>query len=240
MAKGLKGWIVHPIITCMRIWDRSAADRVDEFLANSRFIAERIKKYYRREAKVIHPPVDTEKIELSDISGDYFLAAGRLVPYKRFDLLVEAAKKGNFSLVIVGEGLELEQLLRKAPQNVKFVGKVNEEELHKLKKYCRAFLLPQEEDFGIAPVEAMAAGKPVIAFRAGGALDYVEDGKTGVFFEEQSPEGLIGAIRKFETMKFNPKAIRLRALTFSKKYFCEKIKSFVEKAYRRHKERFGN
>lgn len=240
MVGGIKSLVVWPIISAIRVWDRAAAERPDSYISNSNFIAKRVKKYYGLDSKVIHPPVDVEQFSLGSHQGDYYFAFGRLVPYKKFDLLVKAAKKGGFKLVIAGEGPEFEKLTKNVPPNISFTGKVSHNELNQLLGHAKAMLFPQEEDFGIAPVEAMATGCPVIAYRAGGALDYVHENVSGLFFGEQTIESLLDAINRFENLKFDSQAVRLRALNFAKKFFCENMKSFIEKGYLLHKEQFDD
>ncbi|MBT6068281.1 glycosyltransferase [Candidatus Peregrinibacteria bacterium] len=216
----------------LRKWDRLAAERADHFIGNSKYVAERIKKYYGREADVIYPSVDTDEFELSERSGDYYLAVGRLIPYKRFDLLVDTFNSLGLPLYIVGDGKEFATLKERAADNVKLMGFVSEGELKNYYVGAKAFLFPQKEDFGIVPVEAMACGKPVIAYGEGGALETIVDGKTGVLFEEQTVESLSKAVRKFEKMhddeKFDPKVIRAHAETFSKERFQDELKKYLE------------
>jgi glycosyltransferase involved in cell wall biosynthesis len=222
----MKRFIIERLMHKIRIWDRFAADRVDHFIANSSFVAERIKKYYRREAFVIHPPVETADFSISDTSKDYLLAVGRLIPYKRFDLVIEVANKLNIPLKIVGEGPEKKKLQKIAGPTVEFLGKVSAEELRKLLSECLAFVFPQVEDFGIAPVEAMASGRPVVAYKGGGALDFITE-KTGIFFEKQSTESLENAIQKLKTTKFNPHEIKAHAENFSTENFLKKFDTYL-------------
>ena len=221
----------------IRLWDKEAALRVDKFLCNSNFVAKRIKKYYNREAKVIHPPVDT-KCLIPDVkhhatSGikHYFLMVGRLLPYKRFDIAVKAFNKLGKPLKIVGDGPERKKLENIAKQNIKFLGELYNKDLKEYYQNCQAFIFPQEEDFGIVALEAMAVGKPVIAYRSGGALESIKEGETGIFFDEQTPEALIKAVRKFNPRNFNSPKIRRHALRFDKERFKKKIKDFVEKSW---------
>ncbi len=228
--------IISLILNRIRIWDRLAADRVDIFIANSKTVQERIAKYYRRNSTVIYPPVETEKFSIKDLSAQaqdekYFLAGCRLAPYKRIDLVVNAFKAlgSNYRLKIFGDGVDLERLkiLAKGSVNIEFLGRVSEEEKARLFQGAEAFINPQEEDFGITVIESMAAGRPVIAYRRGGATETVIDGKTGLFFDEQTPEALVMAIKKFTTLSFNPAEIKAYAEQFSVANFKKQITEFI-------------
>ncbi len=211
----------------LRMWDRLAADRVDIFIANSCNVAERIKKYYRRDATVINPPVDTSWIRLSDSPGEYFLTVGRLIPYKRVDLAIHAFNHLGLPLKIVGTGSEFGRLKEMAKSNIEFLGKVSDKELAEIYAGCIALVFPPEEDFGITPLEAMAAGRPVIAYRAGGAVETVIEGKTGVFFERQEPDSLIEAVKNFKPEKFDRSTLVAHAKKYDVSVFKEKIRNFV-------------
>ncbi len=212
-----------PFITYLRMWDQEASKRVDDFWAISNFIKERIDKYYRRPSAVIYPPVNVAKFNLSEKEGNYFFMAGRLVSYKRFDLAIRAFNKLNLSLKVVGTGSELVKLKKIAKRNIEFLELVSDQQLAGLYAGSRALIFPQEEDLGIVPLEAMASGKPVIAYGAGGALETVIDGQTGLFFNEQSEESIIDAIERFSKMKFDPKLCRKRAEEFDIEVFKKKI-----------------
>ncbi len=221
-------------VNYIRLWDRISSARPDLFIANSSFVASRIKKYYSRDAAVIYPPVDTDFYRpISKPRQDYFLMVGRLLPYKRFDMAIGAFNKLGLPLKIIGEGPEEKRLKKKAFPNIEFLGRLSDEELRNY--YCgsKAFIFPQEEDFGITPVEAMACGRPVIAYRGGGALETVEEGKTGIFFTRQTPEGLSEIIENFDSSKFDSNLIRQHALKFDKEIFKSKIKQFVENAWQK-------
>lgn len=212
----------------LRIWDRVAADRVDYYFANSKYIAERIKKYYEHDSKVIYPPVDVDKFKIAkkeDI-GDYFLFVSRLVPYKKCDLVIEAFNDLGLPLKVIGRGPERNRLIKMAKENIEFLGFLSDEELRRYYARAKAFIFAAEEDFGIVPVEAMAAGRPVIAYGAGGVLETVVENKTGIFFKEQTPQCLIEAVRSFKGEEFDPKEIRNQAEKFSTKRF---LKEFAEK-----------
>jgi glycosyltransferase involved in cell wall biosynthesis len=217
----------------LRIWDRQAADRVDKFIANSRFVANRIKKYYHRDSVVINPPVDISRFQVSNKVGDYYLIISRLRPYKRVDLAIQAFNKLGLPLYIIGEGGEEEHLKEIAGPHVKFLGRVSDERVYKYLSHCKAFIHPQEEDFGITPVEAMASGRPVIAFGAGGALETVVPGKTGVLFDEQSWEALADTVIHFKSEDFNPEEIRRHAEQFDLPNFKRHIQSFIEQAWQK-------
>lgn len=221
-------WFLPPILSRLRVWDRMAADRVDYFIANSSAVANRIKKYYHRASSVIYPPVDTGGFRIS-APEDFYLAGGRLVNYKRYDVVVRAFSKLGIKLYVFGEGPAEEYLKSIAKPNVKFLGSVGEAEKRELFSKCLAFINPQEEDFGITAVEAMAAGRPVIAYPKGGALETVIPGITGEFIEEQIWEDIVGEIIRFRPEKYDPLAIREYAKKFDTAIFKEKIKNFVEK-----------
>ncbi|MEJ5186118.1 MAG: glycosyltransferase [Candidatus Geothermincolales bacterium] len=225
------------MINYLRVWDRCAADRVDVFVAISRHVADRIRKYYRREAEVIYPPVNASLFRVSERVDDYFLLVGRLIPYKRADLVVEAFNRLGLPLKVVGTGSELESLRSLARPNVEFLGRVGDAELAELYSRCLALIFPQEEDFGIVPLEAMASGRPVIAYRAGGATETVVEGKTGVFFDRQEVETLVETVRTFRPEDFDPETIRKHALAFDLPVFQERIRRFVERTYAEFKDR---
>ncbi len=228
---GLVKKIIPFFMNYIRLWDEQAAQRVDNFIANSQFVAKRIKKYYHRDSEVIQPPVKTNLFYVADHPDKYFLMVGRFLPYKRFDLAIEAFNQLGWPLKIVGDGPERKKLQKKAKGNIEFVGLVNDEKLRKYYTYCQAFIFPQEEDFGITAVEAMAAGRPVIAYQGGGALEIIQPGLTGLFFEEQTPEHLIKALERFKSADFNPWLIREKAMGFDEEKFKERIKKFIDEKY---------
>ena len=214
----------------IRIWDRLAADRPDYFIANSRFVAARIKKYYRRDSLVIYPPVETDKFVIAAEPADYFLAGGRLVPYKRFDLLIDAFKVNGKKLKIFGDGSDvprLRQLADGAP-NIEFLGRVSEEEKINLYSRALAFINPQEEDFGITMAESLASGRPVIAYNRGGAREIVEDGVNGLLFDQQHTASLNSALERFQSSNFSPTAIKAGAQKFSVNRFKEEVSRLIE------------
>jgi glycosyltransferase involved in cell wall biosynthesis len=213
----------------IRLWDEQAAQRVDRFIANSQFVAKRIKKYYRQDSVVINPPVKTNLFYVANNPDNYFLMVGRFLPYKRFDLAIEAFNQLGWPLKIIGDGLERKKLQERAKTNIEFVGLVSDDKLKDYYAHCQAFIFPQEEDFGITAVEAMASGRPVIAYQSGGALEIIQSGTTGLFFKEQTPESLIEVLKKFKPADFNPRIIRKRAMEFDQERFKEKIKEFIDK-----------
>ncbi len=217
-------------ITGLRVWDQTSAMRVDHFIANSPVIAERIQKYYRREAVVIPPPVEASRFPSDPATEveDYFLLLGRFVPYKRFDLAIEACNRLRLPLVVIGKGRDEERLKRLAGPTIRFLGRLSDEEVIHYYRHCRAFLFPGEEDFGITPLEAQAAGRPVVAYGSGGALASVVDGVTGAFFQEQTVESLAEVLANFNERNFDPYAIRNHALEFDTPRFQRRIMQFIE------------
>ncbi len=211
----------------LRTWDRLAAERVDYFVATSSNVSQRIKKYYHRDSEVVYPPVDVHKYKISSNPKKYYLAGGRLVPYKRIDLAVKAFSRLGIPLKVFGVGPEMRHLQKMAKSNVEFVGRIGEDEKIRLFEDCIAYLNPQEEDFGITAVEAMACGRPVIAYKAGGALETVIDGFTGEFFEEQIWEDIADKIIRFKQNKYNPEKIREHSLQFGHDKFRESMISLV-------------
>ncbi|HCU70847.1 MAG TPA: glycosyltransferase family 4 protein [Candidatus Moranbacteria bacterium] len=221
----------------IRIWDRISAERPDKIIANSNFVAKRIKKYYKRDSVVIHPPVNFDKFYSSHENDGSFLMVGRLVAYKRHDITIKAFNKLGLKLKIIGRGPEMERLKKIANPNIEFLGRVSDEDLPKYYANCRAFIFPQEEDFGIVAMEALASGKPIVAFRGGDVVEHVEEGKTGIFFDNQSVNDIIQAINKLDGLKHDPHYCREKAQKFDKKIFKEKIKNYIENEYRIFKEK---
>ncbi|ABP68141.1 glycosyl transferase, group 1 [Caldicellulosiruptor saccharolyticus DSM 8903] len=217
----------------LRIWDTIAANRVDYFVANSNYVANRIKKFYKRDCKVIYPPVDTEYFTPAKDKNieDYYLIVSRLVPYKRVDLAVEAFNQLSKRLVIVGDGPEYKKLKSIAKSNIEFLGYQPDKTVRDLYQRCKALIFPGVEDFGIVPVEVQACGRPVIALKKGGAVETVEEGKTGVFFEKQDVESLKEAVYKFEQdiERFDKDYIRSHAEKFSAERFRMEFKDFILK-----------
>ena len=230
--------VISLVLNYIRMWDRLAADRVDEYIANSRFVAGRIKKYYKRESTVIYPPVETEQFKIAAEVGDYFLIGGRLAPYKRVDIVIEAIKKTGKKLKIFGDGIDLARLKQIAgtDKNIEFLGRVDDVARAELYSRCLAFIYPQEEDFGITAVEAMASGRPVIAYKRGGAVETVVEGVTGLFFNEQTIDSLIETINIFDNKKFNPEIIKQHAEEFSVAKFKSEITKYIEESWRNFKK----
>ena len=230
--EGIGRWanaLLQPILTWQRMFDRLAADRVDYFIAISREVQARIRKFYRRESVIIHPPVDTERFVPGDgPPEEYYLVVSRLIPYKRVDLAVQACTQLGVPLFVVGEGRDRKALERMAGPTVRFLGRVSEQTLVQLMQRARAFIFPGLEDFGIAPVEAMACGRPVIAYAGGGALDTVIPGETGEFFHEQTPEALASVLATFDPGRYDPLRCRAQAERFATPVFQRKMRAFVE------------
>jgi len=227
--------VISLVLNYIRIWDRMAADRVDKFIANSFTVKQRIKKYYRREAAVIYPPVELDKFYISPEQGDYFLIGGRLAPYKRVDLAIQAFNKLGKKLKVFGDGVDLPRLKKMAKSNIEFLGRVDDKTKAELYSKCQAFINPQVEDFGITVVEAMASGRPVIAYRKGGASETVIDQVTGEFFNKQSEAFLAEVVKNFNSKKYNKEKIRQQAEKFSKEKFRGEIKKFINEEYRKFK-----
>ncbi len=220
-----------PVIVFLRQWDYATAARVDHFIANSPSVAARIAKYYRREAAVIPPPVETARYMLSPEIDDYFLIISRLIPYKRVDLAIQAFNRLCLPLRIIGEGRDERRLRAMAKPNIRFLGRLSDEEKRAQLARCQALIFPGEEDFGLTPVEAQASGRPVIAYGAGGALSSVIAGQTGVFFYQQTSNALADAVASFRAGAFDPLAIRRHAETFDTAQFAQKMLAFLgEKA----------
>ena len=211
----------------LKKWDLLASTRPDYFVANSKNVQQRIKKYYNRDSSVIYPSVDTTKFRSSQ-KGDYFLLVARLEPYKKVELVIEAFRNLNENLKIVGSGTKLQEMKEKSSKNIEFVGRVSDEELAKLYAGAKAFIFPQDEDFGLTPIEAMAAGTPVIAYGKGGALETVIPGKTGEFFVPQSAESLAKVVRNFRTDKYQLKDLLAQAQKFDNKVFKKEILEYIE------------
>ncbi|NTU99249.1 glycosyltransferase family 4 protein [Candidatus Falkowbacteria bacterium] len=227
--------VISFMLSWLRTWDRLAAERVDSYIANSKFVARRITKYYRRESTVIYPPVDVDKFNISKDLGDYYLIGGRLAPYKRVDIVVEAFKQSGKKLKIFGDGIDLARLKKIAgtAENIEFLGRVDDEEKIRLYCNCLAFINPQEEDFGITAVEAMAAGRPVIAYNRGGACETIKSKVTGEFFYEQTAEALARLLSRFKPESFNPEVIRAHALTFSRDRFKKEMVAYIQSEYQK-------
>lgn len=223
-------WLLPPFLHRLRQWDRLAAERPDVFVTNSKISQSRIARYYRREAHVIHPPVDVKNLQPMAGPGQYWLTGGRLVAYKKFDLVVRALAELDLPLKIFGTGPELEKLCRLAGPKTEFLGRINDEIKVELYQHAIAFLHPHMEDFGMTAVESMAAGRPVIAYGKGGAAETMLDGITGKFLETSSVEDLVDAIKQFDSSLYAPDQLRAHAEQFSKERFLNEMGMFVKEA----------
>lgn len=213
----------------LKWWDRYSNRAVDHFIANSAFVQQRAKRYYNRDAVVIHPPVNIDQFYPADEKENYYLIVSALVPYKKIDFAIDAFNQLNLPLKIVGSGSELSKLKSLANKNVELLGWQDQPTTVDLFAKAKAFIFPQIEDFGITAVESQASGTPVIAFRGGGALETVIEGKTGLFFNEQSPAALIDAVRRFESINIKSEDCVLNAQRFNKNRFKKEFKNFVQK-----------
>ncbi len=231
---GASGWPARWLLHRIRMWDARTANGVDRFAANSRFIAQRVRKVYRRNARVVHPPVDIAAFTPGARREDFYLAASRFVPYKRMALIVDAFQAmPDRELVVIGDGPEFDRVRRRAAPNVRMLGWQPSDVLRDHMRRARAFVFAAEEDFGITPVEAQACGTPVIAYGSGGALDTMRDGVTGVLFGEQSVAAIVAAVERFERdeSRYSPIAIRANAERFSVEQFRERFTRFVTDAW---------
>jgi glycosyltransferase involved in cell wall biosynthesis len=232
--------VVSLVMHYLRLWDYCAAARVDYFVANSQTVRNRIRKYYRRDARVISPPCDLDRFKVSQTPENYYLFVGRLVYYKRADLAVTAFGTMQERLLVVGEGPQMNHLKSIAGKNVEFLGHIPDRDLADLYSRCTALIFPGEEDFGIVPVEAQASGRPVIAYAAGGALETVVPYKTGLFFPEQTPESLIAAVKEFQKNSdtFDPAVLREHAKRFGKDRFVAEFREHAQKCLDEHMQDF--
>ncbi|MGP7746099.1 glycosyltransferase family 4 protein [Klebsiella pneumoniae] len=235
MDSGVKGllakWLLHKI----RIWDHRTSNGVDHFIANSKFIARRIKKVYGREADVIYPPVDVERFSLCECKDDYYFTASRMVPYKRMDLIVEAfSHMPDKKLVVIGDGSEMDKIKSKATKNIEILGYQPNSVMQEHMRQAKAFVFAAEEDFGITPVEAQACGTPVIAFGKGWALETVKSNVTGILFERQEISSIIDAVNKFELNqdRISYMECRLNAEKFSVPRFQNEISAYISEKYK--------
>lgn len=228
--------VLRPLVNWLKQWDYNAAQRVTHFIAISTEIQERIQTYYDRDSVIIFPPVETERFQPAapDEVEDYFLIVSRLIPYKRIDLAVQAATRLNLPLKIGGKGRDMERLKAMAGPTVEFLGFVPDDELPGLMARAKAFLFPGLEDFGITPVQAEAAGRPVIAYGGGGALDTVIPGVTGEHFAEMTVDSLVEVMAEFDAARYDPQAIRQHALKFDVRIFETQIKAYAEQALAAH------
>ncbi len=241
LTHGLKGFLARALLHYIRIWDLRTVPGVDHFIANSHFVAERIWKHYKREAAVIHPPVEANRFTLQPQKQDYYLSVSRLVPYKKVGMIVEAFRRmPEKKLVVIGDGPEMARLKQINAPNVNLLGFQDNEAVAKAMQDAKALIFAAEEDFGIVPVEAQACGTPVIAYGKGGALETVIPGETGFFFDEQTPDSLIAAVEQFESAPaLNPERIRENAERFDKDRFKTVLKTFVDSRIREKSLRKG-
>ena len=237
----LERFLMSGVMNYFRVWDLATSFRVDYFIGNSQNVARRIRKYYRRDAEVIYPPVDTCRFQMSDQVEDYYRGGGELLPNKRHDLPIEACSQLKRRLLVVGSGLDYKRLRQLAGPTVELLGAVRDEELARLYARCRALIFPAEEDFGIIPVEVQAAGRPVIAYRAGGAMETVVEGVTGMFFNKQEVASLQEVILAFETKEssFDPETIRQHALQFDLEVFQSRLMDFLQRKWPEYLENYG-
>jgi glycosyltransferase involved in cell wall biosynthesis len=220
----------------IRLWDKVSADRVDKFIANSNFVAKRIKKYYRKSSTVIHPPVAVNDFYVSEKQKNYYLMVGRLIAYKRHDIAIQAFNELKLPLKIIGRGPEMKRLKKIAGETIEFLGRVPDEKLPKYYAECKAFLFPQEEDFGIVAIEAMASGRPIIAFNGGDIPEHLEKEKMGIFFKHQTPQDIIEAVKKLEGRTFDSNYIREKSLKFDREIFKHRILEYIKTELENHKK----
>lgn len=227
---GAKKWYAQRVLHNIRVWDVINTNRVDYLVANSNYIAKRIRKIYRREAEVIYPPVDINSFLLEPNKENYYITVSRMVPYKKIDLIVEAfSRMPDKKLLVIGDGPEMSKIKNKSSKNIELLGHVSFSEIISYMQKAKAFVFAAEEDFGIVPVEAQACGTPVIAYGKGGALETVIDGIGGSFFYKQDVEAIIEEIKEFERKEFNPEKVRESVQKFSKQRFEKEFKEYVEK-----------
>jgi glycosyltransferase involved in cell wall biosynthesis len=220
------------LLQYFRVWDFQTAQNVDYFISTSDAVAQRIRKHYRRESHKIHPPVETHRFRPNEKPEDFYLAISRLVPYKRIDLAVEAFQKLNRRLLVIGTGRQYDKLKSRGGRNVEFLGWQPDEKVADYMSRARALIFPGEEDFGIVPVEAQAAGTPVIAYGRGGVRETVRHGETGYFFAEQTADSLAEAVQQFECLSINRKAVAAHAKQFDEPRFHREMQEFVEQCHR--------
>ncbi len=222
--------MVQSILKYIRKWDIASLDRVDHFIANSKFVQERIKRIYNRDSIVIYPPVNIESFSLYENKEDFYFTASRLVPYKKTKLIVESFNKmPDKKLVVIGSGEELKNIQKIAKSNVKILGYQSDEILISTMQRAKAFVYAAIEDFGIIPIEAMACGTPVIALDEGGTKETIRDKITGIHFTEQTTQSIIHAVEKFEQIHFDPKQIRQEAMKYT--HFEKELSKYITKLY---------
>jgi glycosyltransferase involved in cell wall biosynthesis len=217
------------LIRGLRLWDEGASRQPDHFVANSRVVAERIRRAYDRSAEVIHPPIDIDRFHAVDEQEDYYVVLARLISYKRIDLAVRACSERDKKLVVIGAGPDRENLQSMAGPSVTFLGRASDAQVEYVVSRCRALLFPGEEDFGMAPLEVAAAGRPTIAYRAGGALETIIENVTGLFFDQQTPEHLGDALERFERQEWSSEALRRHSESFSVEVFQDRFRAFLRR-----------
>lgn len=237
IGQGILGIIIRNQLSKIRVWDKMASKRTDRWCAISKHVQKRIKKYYRADSLVVHPPVKIENYSLSNKPAkDYYLIVSRLSAYKKVDVAIKAFNKLKIPLKIVGEGSELTNLKKIAKSNIEFLGWQDDKVVSRLYSNCKGFVFPGEEDFGLTPVESMASGRPVVALRVGGVKETVVDGADGVFFDKCEPDLIAKAVNSLEKdyHKFKPNSIRLHALKFSEDKFMSNLKKTVIHEYQKY------
>lgn len=225
-----KRTLLKLLLLPLKLWEQRAARRPDVFLANSNIVAKRLKEAFGVEAEVVFPPVETSRFAIAPAAEDFYLVLSRLVPYKHIDIAVRACTALGKRLVIIGDGADRERLRALAGPQVEFLGRLSDDEVNSYASRCKALLFTGEEDFGIAPLEVNAAGRPVIAFRAGGATETIVEGRNGLFFDGQTPESVIEAILRFESMTWDPEAIREHAKLYDTAVFQSRIWDVLQRA----------
>lgn len=237
LREGFPVWlprVLSPLLWWLRRWDRSAAQRVTQFVAISKAVGVRIRRYYGREAPIVHPPVHTTDFRPTTEVGEDFLVVSRLVPYKRIDLAVQACTEASLPLLVIGDGRDLHSLRTMAGPTVKFAGRLSDNEVRQHMARCRALIFPGEEDFGITPVEAQAAGRPVVAYAGGGAVETVLDGETGVLFREPTVASLREALERVTTMPTDPSRLVQHAAKFDVSEFRVKLRQVLRTTLQRN------
>lgn len=229
---GLYGKVLPFGMNYIRMWDQLTADRVDQFVAISKYVSSRIEKYYRRSSEIVYPPANIDRFRLVDRDQieDFYLVVSRLLPYKRVDIVIEACNALEAPLIIIGDGYDRERLVKMAGSTVKFLGYQSDDVIAEYYRKCKAFIFAGDEDFGLTPVEAQASGRPVIAFRRGGATETVLENETGLFFNQQTKESLINTLQQFKPNEFDPLSIRKHSYKFGKEQFVEGLNRIIQNA----------
>lgn len=241
LKRGLRGTIAQLVLHYLRLWDVATANRVDHFIANSKYVAQRVWKTYRRPARVIYPPVAVDRFQPNSDRDDFYFTLSRFVPYKRVDLIVSAFNRLGLPLVIIGDGSELKKVKAIAKPNIQFLGHQPDAVVVDYMQRCKALVYAAAEDFGITLVEAQAAGAPVIAYGKGGSAESVIPGKTGILFPEQTTESLMDAVRLFESgaYRFHPEHLRKNAEKFAPNHFQNHFSRFVDQKWSSFQRRNG-